>query len=112
MTASLATADVLKEGFDTDRETIVENKSSLFIFYDLLRPVVVDFRIHTASMMGCIVQDDRLERRERDRETNDADPTNDSDPVNDPDLKGYGTTKTCNGVANSSLLTSWALGDS
>ena len=64
LTVSLAIADVLKEDFDPDETAFVDYKSSLFIFYDILRPIVVGFRIHTAIMMLFIVQDDRLKRKQ------------------------------------------------
>jgi hypothetical protein len=61
LSISLAVIDVLKEHLDTDKETIVECYNNLLIFYDVLRPTIVDFRIHAAIMMICIVHEARAE---------------------------------------------------
>jgi hypothetical protein len=41
----------------------------LLVFYDVLRPTVVDFRIHAAIMMICIVHEARAEEKERTKTT-------------------------------------------
>ncbi|XP_062520032.1 uncharacterized protein LOC134195044 isoform X2 [Corticium candelabrum] len=59
--------NILKENFDKDKEVFLEDSRRLYIYYDILRPIVVDFRAHTALMLFCLALDDSSDRQVRKR---------------------------------------------
>jgi hypothetical protein len=62
ISVSLAVVDSLREDFDKD-EMIFRKRSALTAVFDALYPFVVDFRLHSAIMVLCMVWEDYVERK-------------------------------------------------
>jgi hypothetical protein len=69
MSVALAGADFVREDFDKDEKDFKSARENLFIGYDLLYPLVVDFRLHSAIMIFCIFEENRQEKKRRYRES-------------------------------------------
>ena len=64
VSVSLAAADIMREDFDKD-EKVFRNHSKLIPIFDSFYPIVVDFRLHSAIMVLCMVWEDHVEKKTR-----------------------------------------------
>jgi hypothetical protein len=69
MSVALAGADFVREDFDKDEKDFKSARENLFIGYDLLYPLVVDFRLHSAIMIFCIFEENRQKKKRHSSES-------------------------------------------